>query len=173
MPHWRVILGRHHWSIAPSTLPLLDTEAETKLQQELDVSVKKGKLRSSIHYILTEKEELQHLQPALFLKPSIMMECLVLKKCASMLSAATEPLSRFDDFSSLMRSLLAGIWTGARYKDTLHHGDRFQGDLWKNMRVPFPIGKHTPLMHGFFRVPGPYFTADIRLLTAQQTIPFV
>src|SRR5260370_37718080 len=119
MPHWRVILGRHHWSITPSTLPLLDTEAETELQQDLDVSVKKGKLRSLIHYILTEKEELQHLWPAPFLKLSIMMECLVLEKYASMLGAAAEPLSRFDDFSSFMRSLLAGIWIGARYEDTL------------------------------------------------------
>src|SRR5260370_31073577 len=84
MPHWRVLFGRHCWSIAPSTPPLLDTEAETKLQQDLDVLVKKGKLRSLIHYILTEKEELQCLWPAPFLKLSIMMECLVLKKCASM-----------------------------------------------------------------------------------------
>ena len=121
MPHWRVILGRHCWSIAPSTPPLLDTGAEIELQQELDVLVKKGKLRSLIHYILTEKEELQHLWPALFIKLSIMMECLVLEKCASMLSATTKPSSIFYDFLFLMRSLLAGIWIGTRYKDTLHH----------------------------------------------------
>src|SRR6266850_6491725 len=40
------------------------------------------------------------------------------------------------------------------------------------MRVPFPIGKHTPLMHGFLWVPGPYFMPDTCLLTAQQTVPF-
>src|SRR5260370_26527232 len=116
MPHWQIKLGRHHWSIAPSAPPMLDTEAETKLQWELDISVKKGKIKLSIHYILTEKEELQHLWPAPFLKPSVTTECLVLKKCASMLGAATEPSPRFNDFSSLMRTLLAGIWMGARYE---------------------------------------------------------
>ena len=40
------------------------------------------------------------------------------------------------------------------------------------MRVPFPIGQHTPLMHGFVWVPGPYFKPDNHLLTAQQTVPF-
>src|SRR5258708_23434022 len=172
MPHWRIKLGSHRWSIALTIPPLPFTEAETKLQQELDVCVKRGKFRMSIHYILTEKMEDQHLQPAPFLKLSIMTECLILERCASMLGAAAEPSSRFEDFSSLMRSLLAGIWTGAWYEDTLHHGDRFEVDLWKNMSGPFPIGQHTPLSHGFVRVPGPYFKPDNRLLTAQQTVPF-
>ena len=40
------------------------------------------------------------------------------------------------------------------------------------MRVLFPIGEHTPLMHGFLQVPGPYFMPDTHLLTTQKTIPF-
>src|SRR5260370_4034125 len=40
------------------------------------------------------------------------------------------------------------------------------------MKVPFPIGEHTPLMHGLLQVPGPYFMPYTCLLTTQQTVTF-
>src|SRR5260370_14164772 len=71
-----------------------------------------------------------------------------------------------------MCSVLKGIWSGQQYEVVRHSGDRYEGELWQKMRVPFPVRAHALLIKSFIHVPHTFHHPHELLLGENSALPF-